>query len=124
MADRPPAHQVDRSEERLKHPPCLECGAKTEDEAQTKCICAGDKDDCHGVRLWPDDEPAKPDAGSVSDGYKEALQRIKALPVRPFPDPVAHSWEAFGRAVMGAFTDSRMAAIRALSAAPPAPEKD
>jgi hypothetical protein len=49
---------------------------------------------------------------------REALEAIKRLPRRPFPDPIAHSWEAFGRAVMGAFTDARMIAIRALSAAP------
>jgi hypothetical protein len=35
-------------------PPCLECGAMTPEEASTKCICAGDKDSCHGCDLWPD----------------------------------------------------------------------
>lgn len=43
------------SEERFASPPCLECGAMTQEEAGRKCICAGDKDDCHGCRLWPDD---------------------------------------------------------------------
>jgi len=42
-----------RAEARYKVPPCLECGAMTEDEAGTKCRCAGDKDDCHGAHLWP-----------------------------------------------------------------------
>jgi hypothetical protein len=55
---------------------------------------------------------------SMADGFKTALEQIKALPLRPFPDPVGHSWEAFGRAVMGAFTDARMTAAHALDAAP------
>lgn len=33
---------------------CQECGAKTKEEAETKCICSGDKDDCHGCKLWPE----------------------------------------------------------------------
>lgn len=41
----------------LNKPPCDECGAMTRQEASDKCICAGDKDDCHGCRLWQDDEP-------------------------------------------------------------------
>ena len=45
-----------------------------------------------------------------------ALEQIKKLPSKPFPDPGAHSWEAFARAVMGAFTDARMDAVRALAA--------
>lgn len=39
---------------REKRPPCLECGAMTSKEAETMCICNGDKDDCHGCELWPD----------------------------------------------------------------------
>lgn len=35
-------------------PPCQECGAMTQEEAETKCHCGGDKDDCHGCQLWPD----------------------------------------------------------------------
>ena len=31
-----------------ENPPCIECGAKTEKEAESMCICAGDKDNCHG----------------------------------------------------------------------------
>lgn len=38
----------------LSKPPCQECGAMTPEEAETKCICAGDKDDCHGCHLWLD----------------------------------------------------------------------
>ena len=45
-------HEPDRSK-----PPCLECGAMTQTEAESMCICAGDKDDCHGTELWPDDLP-------------------------------------------------------------------
>ncbi len=41
-------------EERLKKPSCVECGAKTQEEAATLCICSGDKDHCHGCDLWPD----------------------------------------------------------------------
>jgi hypothetical protein len=36
------------------NPPCLDCGAKTKEEAQEMCICNGDKDNCHGCHLWPD----------------------------------------------------------------------
>jgi hypothetical protein len=35
-----------------KYPPCSECGALTLSEAETMCICNGDKDDCHGCHLW------------------------------------------------------------------------
>lgn len=40
--------------ERYSRPPCLECGAMTIEEAEVKCHCGGDKDDCHGCRLWPE----------------------------------------------------------------------
>lgn len=33
---------------------CMECGAKTQKEAETRCHCSGDKDDCHGCKIWPD----------------------------------------------------------------------
>ena len=33
---------------------CCECGALTKEEAEVKCLCDGDKDDCHGLRIWPD----------------------------------------------------------------------
>jgi hypothetical protein len=39
-------------------PPCQECGAMTRQEAETRCRCAGDKDDCHGCDLWPDADAA------------------------------------------------------------------
>lgn len=42
------------NEERFREPPCMECGALTQEEAETKCRCCGDKDDCHGCQLWPD----------------------------------------------------------------------
>lgn len=43
-----------RMDEARKSPPCMECGAMTAGEAGTRCHCAGDKDDCHGCKLWPD----------------------------------------------------------------------
>lgn len=43
------------ADEMRKNPPCLECGAMSLAEAETKCICGGDKDHCHGCDLWPDD---------------------------------------------------------------------
>ncbi len=36
----------------MKHGPCFECNAKTPEEAAAKCLCAGDKDHCHGCDLW------------------------------------------------------------------------
>lgn len=35
-----------------KIPPCMECGAMTPEEAETRCVCSGDKDHCHGCDLW------------------------------------------------------------------------
>lgn len=48
--------QAEREEARSRYrePPCLECGAMTPEEAESKCRCCGDKDDCHGCHLWPD----------------------------------------------------------------------
>ncbi|MES2877555.1 MAG: hypothetical protein V4713_03965 [Pseudomonadota bacterium] len=43
-----------KDEPDLSQQPCVECGAMTQKEAETKCICAGDKDNCHGCELWPD----------------------------------------------------------------------
>lgn len=40
--------------EAYSKPPCQECGAMTPEEAETRCHCGGDKDDCHGTKLWPD----------------------------------------------------------------------
>ena len=34
---------------------CKECGAKNAAQSEAMCICNGDKDDCHGTKLWPDD---------------------------------------------------------------------
>lgn len=34
-------------------PPCLKCGAMTEQEAEVMCWCSGDNDYCHGQELWP-----------------------------------------------------------------------
>lgn len=41
------------SEDAYSKPPCQECGAMTPEEAETRCKCGGDKDDCHGCHLWP-----------------------------------------------------------------------
>jgi septum formation topological specificity factor MinE len=49
-----PKQPLDNGEPDITKPPCLECGAMTAKEAETKCICGGDKDDCHGCELWPD----------------------------------------------------------------------
>ena len=45
---------MERHTERMKAPPCMECGAEAPEQAETMCRCGGDKDDCHGTRLWPD----------------------------------------------------------------------
>lgn len=37
----------------MSRSPCLECGAESAQQAQTQCAVSGDKDDCHGCRLWP-----------------------------------------------------------------------
>lgn len=52
-------------DERRKHPPCMECGAATPKEAETKCICSGDKDDCHGCELWPDPDDSEAPSAAV-----------------------------------------------------------
>jgi hypothetical protein len=53
-----PSHQLPALEAGhawlLSQPPCSECGAMTPEEAETLCICSGDKDHCHGCDLWPD----------------------------------------------------------------------
>lgn len=38
----------------LRNPPCRECDAMTQEEAETKCNCGGDKDHCHGSDIWTD----------------------------------------------------------------------
>lgn len=53
--NRPGTNTADGFSEWLKlQARCLECGARTPKEAETKCICSGDKDHCHGAELWPD----------------------------------------------------------------------
>ena len=46
--------EIAEAEAKYLDPPCQECGAMTPEEAETRCKCGGDKDDCHGCRLWPD----------------------------------------------------------------------
>lgn len=48
------AAELAAAAELYKNPPCQECGAMTPEEAETKCLCAGDRDHCHGGELWPD----------------------------------------------------------------------
>jgi hypothetical protein len=68
-------------------PPCQECGAMTPQEAKTRCLCAGDKDDCHGCDLWPDADAtlAQPEPEGVGDAasrvihYLEQRQLIRGL---------------------------------------------
>ncbi len=43
----PESKETDRSQ-----PPCIECGAMTVEQALEKCICAAEKDYCHGNELW------------------------------------------------------------------------
>lgn len=38
---------------RIKVPPCMECGAETREEAETKCRVSSYSDHCHGCDLWP-----------------------------------------------------------------------
>jgi hypothetical protein len=35
-----------------EQPPCRQCGAMTEAEAETQCLGAAAGDDCHGNHLW------------------------------------------------------------------------
>ncbi len=59
------AREIATAEERGKHPPCMECGAVSLEDAQGKCLCGGDKDDCHGCTLWPDTaSPSQPEGVS------------------------------------------------------------
>ena len=37
--------------EAMTKPPCVECGAMTETEAQQRCNAR--EHDCHGLTLWP-----------------------------------------------------------------------
>ena len=46
--------EIEKAEAEYEKPPCQECGAMTREEAETRCISGGDKDDCHGCHLWPD----------------------------------------------------------------------
>lgn len=43
--------ELKRITEARKHPPCQECGAMTEKQAEDMCNAIGD--DCHGCQLWP-----------------------------------------------------------------------
>lgn len=69
------AKELAAKDERLKYAPCIECGAKDANEAETLCLCAGDKDDCHGCQLWPDGVTAPP----ATPGLVEALDHIGGL---------------------------------------------
>lgn len=44
----------ERIEGEPREPPCMQCGAMTEEEAGQKCLGQA-VDDCHGNRLWLDD---------------------------------------------------------------------
>ena len=64
-------HIMREADEKLQKPPCLECGAMTAKEAETMCICGGDKDYCHGQDLWPDDEEVRtPDEWAEEMGFE------------------------------------------------------
>lgn len=68
------AKEIDAVEAKMKNPPCVECGAMTQDEAATKCHCSGDKDDCHGCQLWPDD------ASASASPLEALLSEVRKLP--------------------------------------------
>ena len=44
---------IQPGEPQLNEPPCFECGAMNQNEAENMCVCGGDKDSCHGCDLWP-----------------------------------------------------------------------
>lgn len=60
-----------------RHPPCLECGAETSAEASVKCICAGDKDHCHGCEIWEDSE-AEHLQERLEAAYREVESQTRA----------------------------------------------
>ena len=46
---------------------------------------------------------------------RDALEQIKRTPVKPFPDPEAHSWRVFGEAVFSAWKSDKRTAHAALT---------
>lgn len=46
---------------------------------------------------------------------KKAHEQILRIPYKPFPDPVAHSWKAYGLAVLAAYQNIRHIARAALA---------
>lgn len=45
---------------------------------------------------------------------REFAQELLRIPAKPFPDPQAHSWGAFAKAVHSAYCQMRFAAMRVL----------
>ena len=54
-------------------------------------------------------------AEAERDGLRAAIEKIARTPSKPFPDPSAHSWEAFGKAAHGAWRDINRTAREALA---------
>ena len=62
---------------------CSECGAKSQAEAEGMCIAGGDKDDCHGNELWPDDDLRPQPVAVAGDAVRglPAKWREEAYPI-------------------------------------------
>ncbi len=56
-----------------KFPPCADCGAMTEREAERTCRASSADDGCHGCELWQDDEPQSTAAASNPPGCPREL---------------------------------------------------
>lgn len=66
---------INEMDARREVPPCLDCGAVSADDARGKCICGGDRDDCHGCYLWPDDEEEAEMTNQLREVVADALPR-------------------------------------------------
>lgn len=80
------------------------------------------------LRAWREGTPLAPaDAAAMREerdyaraqlnSLVEALKKIQRTPAMPFPDPGAHSWEAFARRVHSAWCDIQRTVNAALTAA-------
>ena len=66
-------------------------------------------------------EPDTLDAAALqeeNERLREALKRVRRGPVKPLPDPGAHSWSAFGQAAFQAMRDLQHIASKALAGVP------
>lgn len=117
------AQAIATNDERRKHAPCMECGAVDSKDAESKCHCSGDKDDCHGVELWPDSEAAK---AAPAPGVGEAVATITVMDWYPGngPYPIRTDYtEAGAKLPTGTKLYAHPAPADA-QADPPAPQGD